>query len=153
MGDMDAAEKIEEVLSASSTSLFDDNDKHMKSSKLKADYSKELLYYEQKYQAYLSKHPKQHISFHLKSIQRDLIESFWKMVTKSSLCENCGYISPKIRKDGYSKLFLRPPLKRTKKLQGKVSAKVRKISIFKCIKDYNIFLYSMIVCIGSRAPT
>ena len=51
-----------------------------------------------------------------KTIQRSVIDNFFKTATAMKKCENCGAYSPAFRKDGFSKIFQKALPKRTQKI-------------------------------------
>ena len=62
---------------------------------------------------------------HIKSLQRNLIDSFCKALTMIKKCENCDCHSPAFRKDGFTKIFQKPLNKRLRKLAGRKKMQVR----------------------------
>lgn len=58
---------------------------------------------------------KEILPFH-KKLQTDIIKGFYKQAMHINKCENCNAISPKYRKDGYSKIFQRPLSKSSKQI-------------------------------------
>lgn len=72
-----------------------------------------------------------------KTIQRSVIDNFFKTATAMKKCENCGAFSPAFRKDGFSKIFQKALPKRTQKIMRSMR-KVLKVIIQKIV----LFLFS-----------
>eukprot|EP00599_Poterioochromonas_sp_BG-1_P015385 CAMPEP_0173163672 /NCGR_PEP_ID=MMETSP1105-20130129/20063_1 /TAXON_ID=2985 /ORGANISM="Ochromonas sp., Strain BG-1" /LENGTH=1735 /DNA_ID=CAMNT_0014083779 /DNA_START=216 /DNA_END=5426 /DNA_ORIENTATION=- len=90
------------------------------------DIEKKLQFYEKRYEAFLrmkQTHKSssssgstklQASNTYVKSLQRELIDSFYKLVQSIKRCENCGSFSPGFRKDGANKIFQKPLSKKNK---------------------------------------
>jgi DNA-directed RNA polymerase I subunit RPA1 len=50
-----------------------------------------------------------------KTIQRNVVDNFFKSAIAMKKCENCGAFSPAFRKDGFTKIFQKPLNKRVQK--------------------------------------
>lgn len=55
------------------------------------------------------------IDVHRKEKIQVVIEEFYRAAARERICQNCNTTSPSIRKDGYSKIFMRPLAARIKK--------------------------------------
>lgn len=91
------------------------------------DIEKKLQFYEKRYEAFIrmkqtrqqpssssSGKKLQTTNTYIKSLQRELIDSFYKMVQAIKRCENCGSFSPGFRKDGANKIFQKPLSKKNR---------------------------------------
>jgi hypothetical protein len=71
--------------------------------------------YERSYVQFL-RHPFQKpMDVHRKQMKQVVIEEFYHAAARERICQNCNTTSPSIRKDGYSKIFMRPLAARIKK--------------------------------------
>ena len=48
-------------------------------------------------------------------LQQEVVDSFHKALIQEKRCDHCGAFSPPIRKDGYTKIFVRPLQKKLRK--------------------------------------
>jgi DNA-directed RNA polymerase I subunit RPA1 len=132
---IEANQVIEMVqqLTNSGESVFEDENYDEKERRADSaiDIEKKLQYYEKRYQAYLNmkstrknqpasssssgSKPLKENNIYIHGLQRDLIDSFYKMVQALKKCENCGSFSPGFRKDGFSKIFQKPLSKKNQK--------------------------------------
>jgi DNA-directed RNA polymerase I subunit RPA1 len=71
------------------------------------DLTAKLARIEEKYELYLKMRGSHRADGHTKGLQRALIASFLKAAIAVKKCEGCGGSSPKIRKDGFSKIYQR----------------------------------------------
>lgn len=79
----------------------------------------------------------------IKSLQRELIDSFMKANMAIKKCENCNAFSPPIRKDGASKIFQRPiPVRQRKSMSSSLKQKVSLISFM----EYSYYHVLSIFC-------
>ena len=60
----------------------------------------------------------------IKSLQRELVNEFIKSAMAARKCESCGGTSPKLRKDGFTKIYQRPLSKR-----DRIALKSRRVRI------------------------
>lgn len=88
------------------------------------DVEGQLRIYEERYEAFLKLSKRPAVDPYHKTLQTKAIDQFMKSCIAVSKCENCGAISPKYRKDGYSKIFQRPLSQRVSKAKAGVSLKV-----------------------------
>jgi hypothetical protein len=73
---------------------------------------------EAKYELHRKSNPR--IEAHTKHLQRDVIAKFFRLCTSALKCSNCGASSPKLRKDGFTKIYQRSlTQKLTKELESK----------------------------------
>ena len=85
----------------------------------------------------------------IKTMQRAVIDSFFKISVNTKKCENCGAFSPGFRKDGFSKIFQKAMPKRLskqmraqrKKLQVRISHVFVAFSFFSLL-----FLSILLLC-------
>jgi DNA-directed RNA polymerase I subunit RPA1 len=82
---------------------------------LESDLKAQLAVYRDRYKAFVRNKKRAPANVYCKKIQRDVIESFKKACLATRKCENCGGISPTLRKDGFSKIFQKPLPKRGRK--------------------------------------
>ena len=83
-----------------------------------------LRRHEERYQAFMSDPHREAPDATARSMQQEVVDEFYKNASATKKCENedCGCYSPGIRKDGYTKVFVRPlnkRLKRTMDAKGK----------------------------------
>lgn len=92
-----------------------------------ADFEALLRRCEEQYKTYSCSPRRRRADVHLKNMQREVVEAFFKSAMAVKKCENCGAFSPPLRKDGFTKIFRRPMPKRLRKSMDtmKVSLKVK----------------------------
>ena len=83
-----------------------------------------LKRHEDRYEAYMGDDKRDLPDAAARSMQQEVVDEFYKCASAVKKCENddCGCYSPAIRKDGYTKIFVRPlnkRLKRTMDARGK----------------------------------
>lgn len=113
MGDLVTADRIDDL--GNSFEIDPSNQQSEKS------IESELKSYEDRYQSYSLQFNTTSVDMHLKSIQRDAIETFWKAILITKKCDSCGSYSPGLRKDGYTKIFIKPLPKKMRDSMGKQS--------------------------------
>ena len=110
MNDIETAEKLEYILTDASS--VKENDEKGKNSKPTINESL-LKSYEERYHNFKSSlkyNPK--IQNYIRSMQQSYIEQFWRSNSMVKKCENCGFYSPGLRKDGFTKIFIKATPKR-----------------------------------------
>lgn len=60
-----------------------------------------------------------------KTIQRSVVDTFFKAAMAMKKCENCGAFSPTFRKDGFTKIFQKPLAKRVQKQMKAMKKKLQ----------------------------
>lgn len=71
-----------------------------------------LARYKHKYSSYPGLHK---LPTHVKQHREDVLHEFLRVSMGAAKCEACGAFSPSLRKDGHTKIFLRPLTKRARK--------------------------------------
>jgi DNA-directed RNA polymerase I subunit RPA1 len=128
--DMECIQEASQIMELANPtdSLADDLDEDKeKREAMLFDVEKQLKDIEKRYQAFMHKRLKANSSSstqkdnntYIKSLQREIIDGFNKLVQGIKRCENCGGFSPGFRKDGYAKIFQKPL---SKKIQKSMSA-------------------------------
>ena len=125
MGDVAAARELTNI--SSNPLLFNEMEgKSPDDTFLDCSSEIEALFkrHEDRYEAYISDPNKELPDTTARSMQQEVVDEFYKSASAIKKCENddCGCYSPAIRKDGYTKIFVRPlnkRLKRTMDARGK----------------------------------
>eukprot|EP01041_Mallomonas_annulata_P009274 gene9274-19252_t len=113
MNDIETASKIEDSLNITTDSSNESKDN------LPNNIESELRSYEDRYISFITNTRNKTVNMFLKGLQRTIIESFWKTVQSIKKCDHCGAYSPGLRKDGFTKIFLKPLNKRLRESMGK----------------------------------
>jgi DNA-directed RNA polymerase I subunit RPA1 len=166
---IEANQVIEMVqqLTNNGESVFEDENYDEKERKADSaiDIEKKLQYYEKRYQAYLNmkstrknqpasssgSKPLKENNIYIHGLQRDLIDSFYKMVQALKKCENCGSFSPGFRKDGYSKIFQKPLSKKNQKSMIAMK-KSYKVSVFLSFVHFSSYIFRFLSSPTSSFP-
>jgi hypothetical protein len=90
-------------------SIFEDLEKS-----LEADLEERLKQHERRYLAFSAKDKRAPADAVSRTAQRAVIDAFIKSSTACRKCENCNAYSPSFRKDGYTKIFMKPLAKKYK---------------------------------------
>lgn len=80
-----------------------------------ADVDAKLRMYEERYESFRRHPSRPSIDPFTRSRQQEVIDEFYKTAAAVRKCGNCDATSPSIRKDGYSKIFMRPLAARIQK--------------------------------------
>jgi hypothetical protein len=80
-----------------------------------ADVDAKLRMYEERYESFRKHLSRPSVDAFTRSRQQEVIDEFYKSASAVRKCGNCDATSPSIRKDGYSKIFMRPLAARVQK--------------------------------------
>ena len=108
--DTTAARKLDDQ--ALPATVFDDED-----GSRERDFKRHLKYCEDRVLNYIKTGGAANTDLHARSLQRAIIAEFHKAALSIKGCENCGGHSPALRKDGFTKFFVKPL---TKQALGKM---------------------------------
>lgn len=97
------------------------------SNNLQSIIEERLKSYEERYKAFIHIPNRRPIDSYYKTLQSDIIDEMMKSCMALPKCENCGGISPKFRKDGYSKIFQRPLPKKALKPMKELKLEIKVI--------------------------
>ena len=148
MGDILTAEKIGNYVENTADLL---NDDEIFNKSFHTRIANEFDFYERTYEAYKQQGIRSRVpSMHVKSLQRTEIETFLKYAIAMKKCEHCGCHARKLRKDGSSKIFLKPLGKRLRgtaqAIAGTSSKVIDYIPFLLNATRSNYFAHFVIIC-------
>ena len=87
-----------------------------------------------------------------KTIQRTVVDTFFKSASAMKKCENCGAFSPAFRKDGYTKIFQKPLNKRVHKQMKAMRKKLQVNSVILQTTWKNFIFYFIVYRYFAACP-